>query len=266
MTTLGLLRFLTPLTVTSLIAIAAVSTEFTLSQSLQVGSSATAAPSQRVRWTPKKKLGTIRSTLSGGRRGQASTTQVSTACTSSKGSSLTTMTLLVPNTNEGLYTTTASPTFFWHTNTKQAMSAQFILADPSRAEPIFSKTLQINQSGVSQVELPTSVVLQADTTYRWTVLLACKEGSSSEVSARSFIERIDEPMLLQQVAGQSDFDQAVSFAHEGIWYDAFNSLIRANQENPSNAALKAELKSLLAQAGSDPVSIAQRRVQVAGQL
>lgn len=259
MTTLRLLRFLTPLTVTSLIAIAAVPTEFTLSQSLQIGS-ATAAPSRRVRWTPKKKLGTIRSTLSGGRRGQASTTQVSTACSSSKGSSLTTMTLLVPNANEGLYTTTANPTFFWHTNTKQAMSAQFILADPNRAEPIFSKALQINQSGISQVKLPASVTLQADRTYRWTVLLACQEGASSEIHARSFIERIDQPMLLQQVAGQSDFDQAISFANEGIWYDAFNSLIRANQENPGNLALKAELKSLLAQAGSNPMKVAQRKV------
>lgn len=263
---LRLLRFLTPITVTSLIAIAAVPTEFTLSQPLEVGSSATAAPSRRVRWTPKKKLGTIRSTLSGGRRGQARTTQVSTACSSSNGSSLTTMTLLVPNANEGLYTTTANPTFFWHTNTKQAMSAQFILADPSKAEPIFSKTLEINQSGISQVKLPTSVALQTDRTYRWTVLLACKEGSSSEIYARSFIERVDEPMLLQQVAGQSDFDQAVSFANEGIWYDAFNSLIRANQENPGDAVLKAELKSLLAQAGSNPMKIAQRRVQGAGQL
>ncbi|NDJ18178.1 DUF928 domain-containing protein [Myxacorys almedinensis] len=261
MTTLRLLRFFAPLAVTSLIAIAAVPTKVKLSQPLQIGETATAAPSQRVRWTPKRKLGTIRSTLSGGRRGHLDTAPASTTCDFGNDSVPTTMTLLVPKSNEGLYTTAANPTFFWHTTTERPVSAQFIMTDPDLAEPIFSRTIQIYHSGVSRITLPPAIALQPDKTYRWAVLLACK-GVSGEVYARSFVERVDEPMLLQKVADQSDFDQAVSFADEGIWYDAFDALIRANQGNPGNAALRAELKSLLVQVGGNPKAVAEREASI----
>lgn len=256
-----LLRFTTTIAMINLMAIVAVPTEFKLLQSLELGSSATAAPSQRVRWVPKKRIGSVRSTLSGGRRGRASTT-----CDYGKGVSPTSLTLLVPSANDGLYTTAANPAFFWYINTEKAVSAKFILSDPNRAEPIFTQTLQISHSGISRVELPASTALQVGTQYRWTVLLACKEGTSSDVYARSSIERVDDPTLRQKVANQSDYNQAVSYANEGIWYDAFDSLIRANQENPGDVTLEAELKSLLAQVGSAPVTLARQEIQVIGQL
>lgn len=220
--------------------------------SIEFGSAASASQTQRVRWRPNPKLGSARSTLSGGRRGSAIA-----RCEASQTAKPATMTLLVPQSDQGLFTTEANPTFFWHTETDRPLTAQFILSDPASAEPIFTKTVAIDHAGTSRVALPTEVALKAGTRYRWTVLLACNGGASKEVVARSFVERIENADLQQRIRSQSDLDRASSFAAEGFWYDAIAALIDAAQQDPNHAQVKTELRSLLSQVGRPASEVAQ---------
>lgn len=207
---------------------------------------------QRVRWTPNRRLGSARSTLSGGRRGQATA-----SCDYSTSTPSTTLALLVPNPGDGLFTTAANPSFFWHIDTSQPISARFILSDPKTAEPIFTKDLRIEETGISRIDLPDNVPLQVGTRYRWTVLLACKPSTFGEVAARSFIERIAQPTPQNALKTESPLDRAVRYASKGIWYDTLSTLITASQADPANPTLKAELRSLLTQAGQRQLDIAR---------
>jgi hypothetical protein len=207
-------------------------------------------PAQRVRWTPNPKMGSAQSTLSGGRRGQAVA-----QCNASQTLKPTTLTLLVPKTNQGLTTLKENPTFFWHTETKQPTTAQFILSDPSTAEPIFTQTLKIDRAGISQ--LTPAVALKTGTRYRWTVLLACNTGNPKEIIARSFVERIENVELQQRTRTLSDLDRAATFAEQGIWFDAISSLISAAEKNPQNPQIKSEARSLLSQIGRPSIEVAQ---------
>lgn len=222
-------------------------------QSIEFGSAVSANPSQqRVRWRPNPRLGSARSTLSGGRRGSAVA-----RCDATQTAKPATLTLLVPQTNQGLFTTAANPTFFWHTETDQPTKALFILSDPNRAEPVFTKTLDIDRAGITRVALPSEFTLKAGTRYRWTVLLACNSGASKEVIARSFVERIENANLQQQTHTQTGVDRASSFAASGIWYDAIATLIESAQQDPKNSRIKSELRSLLSQVGRPSIEIAQ---------
>ncbi|KAM3115799.1 DUF928 domain-containing protein [Phormidesmis sp. 146-33] len=213
---------------------------------LEIGSPAS-AQTRRVRWTPNRKLGSVRSTLSGGRRGQEIVT-----CNNNS-SKPTALTLLVPDTAEGLVTTASNPSFFWHIETPKTVSMKFVLSDPAVAQPVFVKELQSTKSGIVQVDLPTKKPLKIGTQYRWTVLVTCKVGGTSEIYARSFIQRVNNPLLQRQIRGKSNLEKAVAFAADGIWYDALDALLEAYQKDPKNAYLRSELKSLLTQVGSKPI-------------
>jgi hypothetical protein len=238
---LRLLQLTTVMTFLSVSLGSVVLSQFSLSQGFQIGAIANAqqASQKRVRWTPNRQMGSVRNTLSGGRRGQARA-----SCNSGNSAQPMDLSLLVPNTSKGLYTTASNPTFFWQVNTPQASSVQFILSSPESAEPLYTQALSIQQSGVAQVKLPTSVTLQSGIKYRWTVLLACQNGA--EIAARSFVEKI-----AAEPSSQTDsFEQAIASAQAGIWYDALNALMTAYQQDPTNTALKTELRSLLSQAGN----------------
>lgn len=222
-------------------------------QLIEFGSAASANQAQqRIRWRPNPKMGSARSTLSGGRRGSAVA-----RCDATRTMKPATLTLLVPQTNQGLFTTATNPTFFWHTDIDRPTQAEFILSDPNRAEPVFTKTVNLDRAGIRRVALPAEVTLKAGIRYRWTVLLACNGGTSKEVVARSFVERVENTDLQQQIRAQSNVDRASSFAAAGIWYDAIETLIDAVQQDPKNPQLKAELRSLLSQAGRPSIEIAQ---------
>lgn len=205
--------------------------------------------SQRIRWTPNRKMGSAQRTLSGGRRGQAIA-----HCNASQAKS-TPLTLLVPQANQSVLTIEENPTFFWHTETDRPTTAQFILSDPNTAEPVFTQTIRIDRAGISRITPPTK--LKTGTRYRWTVLLACNDGTSKELIARSFVERIENAELYRKTRALSDLDRAVTFAQQGIWFDTLTTLIDAAQKNPRNPQVKAELRSLLSEIGRPSIEIAQ---------
>lgn len=214
--------------------------------------SASANSRQRVRWRPNPKMGSARSTLSGGRRGQAIA-----HCEINRSTRPIAKALLVPQGEQSLLTTAANPTLFWYTETDRPVTARFILSDPTVADPVLTQTVEIDRTGVTRVALPAGVTLKSGVRYRWTVLLACGGGTSGEVAIRSFVERVEDAELLQRVQSQSLLDRAASFAAAGIWYDAIAALMDATQQDPENSHLKEELRSLLLQVGRPQTETAQ---------
>jgi hypothetical protein len=83
-----------------------------------------------------------------------------------------------------------------------------------------------------------------------------KRGFLGEVAARSFIERVSKSALQRPISVESDLDRAVDYAAEGIWYDTLSTLISASEKDPTNLALKTELRSLLTQAGQRQLELA----------
>ncbi len=199
----------------------------------------------RVRWQPKRNMGSIGSTLSGGRRGQAIPT-----CTAADPLHPTTITPLVPSGNTRLLTTAVRPALHWHTDTTQAIAVKFILSDPSAAEPLVIQDVPMAKPGIFRMVLPAHVQLKPGIRYRWTLWAVCPNSPASEITARSFIEVTDQPALQTQVIGKSLVEQAVLYAENGIWYDALDALLQARRQEPANPQVTAELHALLTQADS----------------
>jgi hypothetical protein len=252
---------LTSIVTTTFVAFSLLATstlDFSRPLALTVGTIATAAQPQPVRWSPEKGRGSVGGTLSGGRRGTEAT------CNATTETPTPVITLLVPGSPEGLLTTSSNPSFHWYTETQKPIAMTFVLQHPDQATPIYKQTIQIDQAGLASVALPSNHALEIGTPYRWSVFLACANNQSNELVARSFIERIDRTDLMQKTIGRSALEQGAIFASAGIWYDAVSLLVTAYQKAPQNGDIKTGLKSLLQQAESSEAG--QRLTLVSNKL
>ena len=206
----------------------------------QWGEPVQAATPKPIQWSPERGRGSAGGTLSGGRRGTDSQCAVGDVAAQ--------MTLLVPDDAAGLLTTVANPALYWHVETARPVSMTFVLQDVTAAQPVYTQVVTAKQSGITGVQLPTHVALQVGAKYRWGVFLACGEQETSEMYARSFIQRVEAVAVRSQAQGQSPVTQAAVYAQAGIWYDAVSPLVQAVKTDPSNEQAKVGLKSLLAQA------------------
>ncbi len=234
---------------------------FFLSHSLDTGNAASASQ-QRVRWTPSPTMGSLSGSVSGGRRGQEIA-----ACGQSDRAPKTAITLLVPGNGNQFLTTSARPDLSWYVQTSQPVSTTFVLTAPNQAQPIVSQTMTVNRAGIVTATLPTDFSLPVGTRYRWTVVVACQENPANQVYARSFIERVDNPAVAQALLTKTQLEKATVYAQNGIWYDALAALVQAYQSDPVNGSIKAELRSLLEQADSQPTNgSAERLAHIATKL
>lgn len=181
---------------------------------------------ERIRWTPDSDRGNVGSTLSGGRRGQTST-----ACNTSD--TATRLDLIVPGDQSRLLTTETNPTLAWQVTTQEPVSVTFYLADPDLANPLHTETFDIDHTTTVSVALPKAHGLETDKKYRWTVFLTCPGNSQAEISARSFVERVEREFL--DVDNLSALDQASVYANHGIWYDAIAKLLAAKRQGATDA-------------------------------
>ncbi|MEO1399715.1 MAG: DUF928 domain-containing protein [Cyanobacteria bacterium J06635_1] len=199
---------------------------------------AAAKQADTVRWQPNPDRGTATSTLSGGRRGNAVS-----RCAIAPDTLDTRMTLLVPQQNEGLLTTEATPRVSWYLETAEPVTMRLVLTHPEQANPLYTTTLTANATGLATVTLPE---LSIGPRYRWTVFVACGQDSD-EIYARSFIERIEANAEWALSDHQSDLEKAATYANAGIWYDALNTLLdRYHQSQQPNTV--AALSTFLADA------------------
>lgn len=207
----------------------------TVASGWQIGNPAEAG----VRWTPNPERGSASSTLSGGRRSASAS-----ACALNASEPDPAITLLVPNGDSGL-TTTDQPKLSWYLESKGMADMEFVLSHPEQAEPIYRQELR-SGTGLVEVSLPKEAALEAGVRYRWTVFVSCN-GGESQIHARSFVERVPSMAI---AAASSSIDQAGTYASNGIWYDALNTLIAAYRAEPDINTLL-EIRNLLAQAETD---------------
>ena len=185
---------------------------------------------ERIRWTPDSDRGSVGSTLSGGRRGYAAS-----SCRSDEATRLA---LLVPGDRSRLLTTAANPTLAWHVATAAPVSMTFHLSDPTLAHPLYTQTVEIDQTKTVSVTIPADYPLETNRKYRWTVFVSCPGSHQTEISARSFVERIDGASL--DINSLSALDQAAAYAHHGIWYAALAALLTAGSQGITDAESMAQ--------------------------
>lgn len=202
---------------------------------LQIGATTQA----NARWKPNPDRGSASSTLSGGRRGSA--------CGQESATPETMLTLLVPAVDELALTTQAQPTLSWLLNSEGITDMEFMLSNPSDAEPVYSQKMSASE-GLVKLTLPESVELKEGIRYRWTVFMTCEGGH--EVDARSFIKRVSTDELPADMNAMTEAEQADIYASHGIWYDALSTLVSDYQENTQVSTLT-EIRSLLEQVGFD---------------
>lgn len=207
-------------------------------------SSPTLAGEERIRWTPSSDRGSVNSTLSGGRRG---TTSVS--CPAENNT--TQLALMVPDDQSRLLTTKANPTLAWHVTTDRPVSVTLHISDPEIANPIYTQTVDIDKTTIVSVTLPESKSLTTEKKYRWTVFVSCPGKHSTEISARSFVEYIDNRESLG-VNNLPSLEQASNYANQGIWYDAIAALLTAGRQGVRD--VEPMVQTLLEQ-GQSPAEI-----------
>ncbi|WP_161634943.1 DUF928 domain-containing protein [Leptolyngbya sp. Heron Island J] len=193
---------------------------------------------ERIRWTPDSDRGSVESTLSGGRRGQA-------AVSCNAAHHATQLALLIPKHQDSLLTTRAQPTLAWQITTATPVSMTFHLSDPDLATPIYTRALQLEKTSVVSLTLPENYHLTAGKRYRWTVFVSCPGDHQAEISARSFVEYVDRESL--DVNHLSNLEQARAYADRGIWYDAIAVLLTGNHEETDAETM---VQSLLEQGES----------------
>lgn len=198
---------------------------------------------ERIRWTPDSDRGSVESTLSGGRRGQASA-----SCSAAADS--TQLALIVPGDQSRLLTTNTSPTLAWHVATTKPVSITLHVSDPDIATPIYTKTIEIDKTAAISVALPAENRLALNKRYRWTVFVSCPGEHQTEISARSFIEPVNGEFL--DVSHLSSLEQADVYANQGIWYDAVAVLLDAGNQGITNA--ETMVQTLLEQ-GRSPAQV-----------
>lgn len=203
----------------------------------QIGSAANA----EVRWTPNPDRGSASSTLSGGRRGTAA------ACALDNGVPEPAITLLVPDNSKAL-TTEAQPTLSWYIESAQAVDMEFILSHPEHADPVYTKRLR-SDTGLVEVALPEIAALEADTEYWWTVFVDCDSDGEYEIHARSFVARVSGSDIASGMETMSSLDRAATYAANGIWHDALNTLVSSYREDSQMVTLL-EIRRLLDQANT----------------
>ena len=202
----------------------------------QIGSAAHAG----VRWTPDPDRGSASTTMSGGRRGTPSA-----ACALDDEQPNPAITLLVPDGGINL-TTKANPTLSWFIESKSQVSMEFVLSDPESANPVYTKRIQ-SGTGLVEVTLPETASLDVGTPYRWTVFVDC-EGGDYTIHARSFVERMAADGMVDP--GASPLAQANTYASNGIWYDALNTLVSSYRADNEMTTLL-DIRDLLRQADTE---------------
>ncbi|MGD1866846.1 MAG: DUF928 domain-containing protein [Phormidesmis sp.] len=209
----------------------------------QVGSAANAD----VRWTPNPDRGRASTTMSGGRRGTPFA-----ACALDDDRPDPAITLLVPDGGVNL-TTEAHPTLSWYIESEGSVDMEFSLSHPDHANAVYEKQVQ-SETGLVEVTLPDSIALEVGTPYRWTVFVHC-EGGEYTIHARSFVERLPAGDV-RAAETMSSIERARTYAAQGIWYDALNTLVAFYRQDGEMATLL-EIRDLLRQAEAEvPLEIA----------
>lgn len=191
--------------------------------------------------------GTPQRTTGGGSRGCVKSLPVS-------------LTLLVPKDHVG-QTASERPTFSWYVSTPTSASVpmQFALVEPGVAQPLFTKSLNVDKTGLVQISVPQDAPqLEPERKYRWTVSVICNSQRPSEnIYASSWVKRVTTRSSRAEaiLKAGSDNQRALAYAHSGLWYDALTAMSKQYLANPQDSLARESFVSLLDQVGLTDVAM-----------
>lgn len=165
--------------------------------------------------------------------------------------------VLAPRDHVGL-TTSAHPRLYWQLSESSATRIELTVVDDDAIEPLLELSLPGPvEAGIHALDLGAlGVELEPDKTYRWFVAVVHDpRRRSRDELAEGAIERIESPSATSSTGVESGprataelRRESLERAREGLWYDALAILEDAIEHDPSNAGLRADRASLLAQA------------------
>lgn len=162
------------------------------------------------------------------------------------------LTALVPSSGTGL-TLAQSPSFWFYLpyDLTERHSVEFVLKD-SQDNLVHRKTIDGEQtaSGILNLRLPASVVLEANQSYEWYLLVQCDAANPERfVFVNGAVQRLERPELQQQLAGLSPEAQANLYRAENFWYDALDTVAVQLQNAPRDSKSRREWQAILQSIG-----------------
>ena len=141
----------------------------------------------------------------------------------------------------GGLTTEARPTFWFYlpyistSGTSPNRVAQFVLLDESE-HPVWNELMTVELlDNPRLVEYPMAYTLEIGKLYSWYFSVICDSDKlSRNPVVRGWIQRVEPTEELQTALKNAPrFEQYVTYAENGIWFESVNSLVKIRRQFPS---------------------------------
>jgi len=179
-------------------------------------------PVLSLQFPPTGGTGAPERTASGGRRGD-----------SCIGAGALPATALVPQNNLGT-TVSQTPTLFFYIPQSTTKTAEFVLMDNERNELFQTNIALSGKSGVMRLDVPSTVKLEENKTYRWEFSLICNtQDRSGDRYIQGMLQRtpLNRELKAKLVAAKP-LQQAELFAKAKIWQDSLAIAAQLRGTNP----------------------------------
>ncbi len=148
-------------------------------------------------------------------------------------------------------TTQAQPTLYWYAYSPVVAHIEFALINEEAIDPLLEvETGAVKVTGVQHLSLADhNITLQPGVPYQWSVALVMDAGSrSADVVASGVIELIEPDKAANaRIAGSHGTGLVATYANEGIWYDALDTISSMIAASPGDQQLLGIRATLLDQ-------------------
>lgn len=151
---------------------------------------------------------------------------------------------LVPSTGYGL-TVFERPTFWIYLPKTSAKEVVLNLQEDGINYHGQSFIPVSGNAGIVGLKVKDDIpALELEKWYKWSVVLVCGEKPNlNDPVVMAWVRRVNRPTVLSQQ--QTDWEQAVFYGQQGIWYDTLTALAKAKQAEPNNNLIRDAWVNLL---------------------
>jgi hypothetical protein len=161
-------------------------------------------------------------------------------------------------------TISEQPSLYWFVSRRSPVRVEIVLIDSQGAKPVVEASIANAAPGIHRFSLAEkNIRLKPGEEYQWSVSLVFddKQRSNDVMSQGALMLFAPSAELKARLASLPRAAQAKVLAAEGIWYDAVAALSEAIEENPADAALRAQRAALLERAGLKDAAAFDRRAR-----
>jgi hypothetical protein len=143
------------------------------------------------------------------------------------------------------------PPVFWYLSKPTGTRFVATITQDSQTEPVMDLQLDASKSGIQRLDLgKQNVKLQIGVEYTLSLaLVPDSQHRAKDLFCSALIKRVDPPdaLMAQLVTRANPMDRAVTYARNGIWYDALAILSRQIDDQNPNQSLREQRAALLDQ-------------------